>query len=45
MSLIEQPTTTPDANGAAVERLQLFGRTSLDLAVLGWTRDSDGNKI
>ena len=25
-----------------VERLQLFGRTSLDLAVLGWTRDSDG---
>ena len=25
-----------------VERLQLFGRTALNLAVLGWTRDSDG---
>ena len=25
-----------------VERLQLFGRTDLNLAVLGWTRDSDG---
>ena len=25
-----------------VERLQLFGRPELNLAVLGWTRDSDG---
>ena len=25
-----------------VERVQLFGRTDLNLAVLGWTRDSDG---